>query len=149
MAGRTRNQAGYTIAEVLMCVAIATALALAAAPGVSAILNLHRLDTTARQLGFEITRARMEAVGQNVHVRITLVGSNQYKRERSTDSGATWSPDGVAVSVPAGFSLTAGGNGTPRFDRQGLAPSSTSITVVGPSGLRTVAINVLGAVTTS
>jgi Tfp pilus assembly protein FimT len=149
MADRSKKQAGYTIAEVLMVVAIAMALALAAAPGVGAILNLHRLDATARQLGFEITRARMEAVGQNVNVRITLVGSNQYKRERSSDSGATWSADGVTVSVPAGFALTAGETGTPRFDRQGLAPNSTSIIVFGPSGLRTVAINVLGAVTTS
>lgn len=144
-----KNQAGYTVAEILMVIAIAMALALAATPGVSAILNVHRLDATARQLGFEITRARMEAVGQNVHVRITLVGSNQYKRERSTDSGATWAADGVAVSVPPGISLTPGGTGMPRFDRQGLAPASTTITVVGPSGLRTVSINVLGGVTTS
>jgi Tfp pilus assembly protein FimT len=149
MAGRMKNQVGYTIAEVLMVIAIATALAFAATPGVSAILNLHRLDASARQLGFEITRARMEAVGQNVHVRITLVGSTQYKRERSTDSGATWAADGVTTSLPPGFYLTPGGTGTPRFDRQGLAQASTTITISGPSGLKTVSINVLGAVTTS
>ena len=143
------RQAGYTVGELIVGIAIATSLAGTAAPMASVLLNQHRLATTTRRLGFEIARARMEAVGQNVFVRIVLVGTSQYKRERSTDSGATWAAEDQPISLPAGFTLAAGETGTPRFDRQGMAQASTTITVRGPRGQQTLAINLLGRVTTS
>jgi len=146
---RLTHKAGYTVGELIVGMAIAASLAGTAAPMASALLNQHRLVTTARRLGFEIARARMEAVGQNVFVRIALVGTGQYKRERSADSGATWVGEEPPISLPTGFTLAAGDTGTPRFDRQGMAQASTRITVSGPSGQLTVAVNVLGRVTTS
>ena len=143
------RQAGYSVAELVTAIALSTALAGSVAPVASSILNQYRLANATRQLGFEVARARMEAIGQNVYVRITLVGTTQYKRERSTDSGATWSDDGVAVALPTGFTVAAGTTGTPRFDRQGLAQAATTLTVNGPRGQQTLSVNILGRTTRS
>jgi hypothetical protein len=152
LAGASMNrlalEAGYTVSEVITALAISIAVAGAAAPMASVILKQHQLVAASRRLGFEIGRARMQAVGQNRFVRITLVGTSQYKREYS-DDGVTFVTDGPTTSLPVGFTLAAGSTGTPRFDRQGLASASTSITVSGPRGQQTVNTSVLGRVTTS
>jgi Tfp pilus assembly protein FimT len=145
---RRVNEAGYTVSEVITAVAISIAVAGTAAPMASVILRQHQMVATSRRLGFEIARARMQAVGQNRFVRITVVGTSQYKREYS-DDGVSFVSDGPTTTLPVGFTLAAGSTGTPRFDRQGLAAASTSITVTGPRGQQTVNTSVLGRVTTS
>jgi Tfp pilus assembly protein FimT len=143
-----RRQAGYALSDLVLAVALATVIGAIAAPLASALLNHHRLATTSRSLAFEIARARMQAVGQNVFVRIALVGNGQYMRQRSTD-GVTYEADGAPVSLPSGFSVAAGSSGLPRFDRQGMAPASTTLVISGPSGERTVRTSILGRVTNS
>lgn len=143
-----RSTAGYTLGELMTVIALSAVVAATAVPTASTILKHQLLTTTTRRLAFEISRARMEAVGQNAFVRITLVGTDHYIRERSTD-GLTYAPIDSPISLPSGFTVLATDGATPRFDRQGLAPASTRLTVRGPYGERTVYINVLGRVTTS
>jgi prepilin-type N-terminal cleavage/methylation domain-containing protein len=142
------TQAGYTLIELTISLSLTAAIAATAVPTASAYLQQHRLASVARRLGFDIARTRMQAVGQNRFVRLSLLGTGVYRRESSTD-GVTYAADGETVSLPPGFSLSVTSNGMPRFDRQGVAPSSTSITVMGPRGNQTVTTTILGRVTTS
>ena len=134
--------------ELLVALGLSAAIAATAVPAASVILNQHRLVAITRQLGFEIARARMQAVGQNRFTRIALLNATQYQRQRS-DDGVSYVADGPTVLLPSGFTAVAGGSGTPSFDRQGLAPTSTTLTVTGPRGQQTVATGVLGRVTIS
>jgi len=142
------QSAGYTISELVIALGLTAAIAATAVPMASAILNQHRLTTTTRQLAFEIARARMQAVGQNRFTRIVLLSATRYQRQTS-DNGVSYVEDAPSVVLPSGFAATAGGSGSPRFDRQGLAPASTTITITGPRGQQTIATTVLGRVTTS
>jgi Tfp pilus assembly protein FimT len=145
---RTRHDAGFSLGELLLVIGISALLAGVAVPVASVVLNHHRLATVTDRLAFEVARARMQAVGQNAFVRVELLGKDRYARQRSTD-GVTYVQDGGTVVLPDGFSIAAGQTGVPRFDRQGVAPASTSLTVSGPTGTRVMSISVLGRVTTS
>jgi len=148
MLRRSARQSGYTIAELAIALFLSSAIAATAVPAASKILQQHRLAGVSRRLGFEIARARMQAVGQNCFMRIAVFGNNLYRRESSTD-GVTYQSAGEVTMLPTGFTMQAGGTGTPRFDRQGLAPAATAITVSGPQGSQTISTTILGRVTTS
>jgi Tfp pilus assembly protein FimT len=143
-----RAQLGFTIGELIAVVGLCGLLSAAMVPVASVIVGHHRLQAATRQLSFEVSRARMQAVGQNVFVRIRLIGTDQYVRERSAD-GVAFVADGLPLSLPTGQQVTAGETGTPVFNRQGLAPASTSLFVSGPAGQHTLSISVLGRVTVS
>lgn len=137
---------GYTLGELVIVMVITAVVAAVLVPVASEILNEYRLAAIARQVGFEAVRARMQAVGQNRFVRLTLVGTTQYKREYSED-GTTYTQDEGTISLPSGFTVLPGSTGTPRFDRQGVAQGATQILVYGPNGQKTVNVSVLGRVT--
>ena len=136
---------GYTAMELIAALAIWAAIAGVAAPAASRIFKQHQLATTARRIGFEIVRTRMQAVGQNRYMRIALLGNAQYQRQSSED-GITYVADGEAVTLPIGFTVSAGTSGTPRFDRQGLGTATTIITVNSPRGQQLVTTTILGGV---
>lgn len=142
------HQRGYTATELIVALAIWAAIAGAAAPAASGIFKQHQLATTARSIGFEIVRTRMQAVGQNRYMRIVLLGNAQYQRQSSED-GVTYVADGEVVTLPTGFTVSAGTTGTPRFDRQGLGTASTIITVNSPRGQQLVTTTILGGVNIS
>jgi Tfp pilus assembly protein FimT len=148
MLRHLRRQLGVTVGELIAVVGLCSLLSAAMVPVASVIIGHHRLEAASRQLSFEVARARMQAVGQNVFVRIRLIGTDQYVRERSAD-GVTFVDDGLSVSPPAGQQVTAGETGTPVFNRQGLAPAGTTLFVSGPAGRHTLSISVLGRVTVS
>lgn len=129
-------------------IAIWAVFAATAMPVANRLVAQHRLSAASHQLGFAIAGVRMQAVGQNVFVRLVLVGDASYARERSVD-GLTYVRDGAPIRLPAGVTVTAGTMGLPRFDRQGLAPTSTALTIASTAGTRTIYTNMLGRVTTS
>jgi hypothetical protein len=141
-----RTQRGVTLGELIAVVALCSIVSAALVPAAAIVIGHHRLQAATRQLSFDIARARMQAVGQNVFVRIRLVSPTQYVRERSAD-GATFVADGPAIPLPDGQQVAAGDTGTPLFNRQGLAATSTTLIVSGPAGQHTLSISVLGRVT--
>lgn len=136
---------GFTIAEILVVVAAFGVVSLATVPIAGRIVAHHRLQAATRQMAFEVGRARMQAIGQNVFVRIVPLGDGWYARERSED-GVAWAADGEALELPRDIELLAGSTGLPTFNRQGLAPARTTLTVRGPAGERTLAVSVIGRV---
>lgn len=147
--GKDRKPSGgFSLLEILSVMAMMSVVALIAAPKAAEFTGQYQLVAAADQLAFEISRARMQAVGQNAFVRIRLTNVG-YVRERSTDGGVTYVSDDVPVKLPSGIKAAAGDTGTPSFDRNGLATKATTITMTWGSTTKTIRTNVLGRVTVS
>ncbi len=114
----------------------------------STIRNSYVLDGTSRQIAMEISRARMQAIAQNRTVRLRFDTAHSYVVESSED-GANFEPVGNSVPLPSGVAVSSGNGGLPSFNRQGIAPSSTTISVVSPAGVKTIQTSSLGRVNRS
>jgi len=136
------RSSGFTLVELLVAIGV-TAIAIGTlSPVAGTLRNHYRLAGAARELAFDIGRARLQAIGQNQAIRF-VTASGGYQRQQSTD-GVTYHASGGDTRLPAGVVLTAGESGMPRFDRQGLAQATTVLTLSGAAGQRTVTTNVLG-----
>jgi prepilin-type N-terminal cleavage/methylation domain-containing protein len=144
---RTARRAGFSLIELLVGIGLACVLAGVSVPVASSLMANYQLNCAADRVAFEIARARMQAVGQNVFVRLRVEGSSLV-RERSQD-GATYEVDGV-VELPDGVEIGTGEEGYgPTFSRSGLAPHGTTMVVANRMGKKTLYTSVLGRVTIS
>ena len=121
---RQRSQHGFSLVELVVVLEFGAILGLIAVPNVGALAAKYQLMSASNQLGFEIARARMQAVGQNRFARIKMQSATQYARETSTD-GNTWS-NRVTTNLPRGVTA-APTSGEVRFDRRGFATINNSI----------------------
>jgi prepilin-type N-terminal cleavage/methylation domain-containing protein len=141
------NSSGYTLLEMLVTLGLVVVIAAMAMPVASDYRNQLAMQSASDRLSAEISRARMQAVSQNVLVRIRFSGS-QYVRERSAD-GNTFVADDSPVPLPPGVSAQVEGVGGPTFDGTGMAPQSTLIQLQNGSMIKTIYTNILGRVNVS
>jgi len=135
--------AGYSMLTVLLSLQMTIVVALIAVPKLGTYRALYQLTSTSNQLGFEITRARMQAVGQNKNVRITVNGT-QFTRQ-TTSSGETWTTE-LTTTLPSGMTAYPSG-GKIQFDKRGMAAANSTIYLVNSVQRWTViTTNVLGRV---
>jgi prepilin-type N-terminal cleavage/methylation domain-containing protein len=144
------GQSGFSLAEILTAVVLVALLAGIAAPNLSALAVRNRLDGATQELAFDLSRARMKAVGENVFCRV---------RMGNTDSGAVYwletSDDGVSYDLasalkrlPDGVRFSAMPTEIPRFNRLGLTPATSSISLInGYDQSRLITVNTIGKVT--
>ena len=144
---RQKSLRGFSLNEVVVVLALGAIVALTAVPTVNAFFARYQLMSASNQLGFDIARARMQAVGQNRFVRIKMLNSTQYARETSTD-GSTWSSR-VTTNLPKGVTATTT-SAEVQFDRRGFATVNNSITVKAVNTrvlqVKTVTTSVIGQV---
>jgi Tfp pilus assembly protein FimT len=131
--------------EMLVGVSTMMVLSMVAAPVAKTYLQRYQLTATAEQLAFEIHRARMQAVGQNLFVRIR-VANGQYVREQSS-AGVTYTASDEVVDLPDGLTISAGTAGGPRFNRNGIANATSTITISRGDDHKIVKTNLVGRVT--
>jgi prepilin-type N-terminal cleavage/methylation domain-containing protein len=146
-AARNTRQSGFTILEMLAAVALLSIMSLIGVPRVTAVFDEYQLVGTANQLAFEISRARMEAIGQSAYVRIRFTNSTQYVRERSTD-GVNYTVEAGPTTMPTGITKSGDG-GYASFNPSGLAIATSPMTLRSAHGSKTVRANSLGRVTVS
>lgn len=142
-----RDSSGYTLLEILVSLGLLVVIAAMAMPVASKYRNQLAMQTASDRLSAEISRARMQAVSQNVLVRIRFSGTN-YVRERSAD-GVTFVADDSPVALPSGVSAVVDGIGGPTFDGTGMAPQSNLIRLENGSMTKIIYTNVLGRVNVS
>ncbi len=142
-----RQESGFSLTELLVAIGLMTIVSAVALPSASEFLTQYQLQSASDQLAVEISRARMQAVGQNLFVRIR-VEEDGYVRERSND-GTTYIADDVYMALPAGVTIGTDATGSPSFNRNGLAPIATTITVSNECGQKVIHTNILGRVTIS
>lgn len=141
-------QRGFTLLELLVGIGLIAIVLGISTPMLSVIRSNYVLDGTSRQLAMEITKARMQAIAQNRTVRLRLDSPNVYYLESSED-GSNFAPITAPVFLPTGVAIVTGSGGTPQFNRQGMAPTSTTISVVNPAGTKIIRTSALGRVTRS
>jgi prepilin-type N-terminal cleavage/methylation domain-containing protein len=141
--------AGYTLAEVLTAIGLAAILSGIALPNFFSLNTTYELTSATRTVGFAISHARMESVGQDVYCRVRFANATnggQYWEERSSD-GVNYSVEGVVSQLPSGFSFGLP-EILPSFNPQGLGLGTSTITVANSSGQsKTITVNALGKVT--
>jgi prepilin-type N-terminal cleavage/methylation domain-containing protein len=142
-----RDRRGFTLLELLVAVGVLAIAMGVSTPMLSRVRSHYVLDGVSRQIALEISKARMQAISQNRTVRLQL-GSNSYVIECSAD-GAAFEPIADPVVLPAGVEFAVGDGGLPRFNRQGMAPNSTTISLSSPAGVKTIRTSALGRVTRS
>jgi Tfp pilus assembly protein FimT len=150
-ASKLGCERGYTLFQVIIGLQI---FAIVSAVGVSQMSNYgmrFKMMAAGNQLGFEIARARMQAIGQNRYSRILMLSATQYSRESSNDQ-TNWT-NKVTTTLPSGVTATTT-SAEVRFDRKGTATKYDSISLnaaysKSQSGTRTITTNPLGQVTVS
>jgi len=154
MADSQRNEwqraRGFSLAELLAALAVSAALSAVALPNLLDLSAEYQLARAAHQLAFEISRARMKAVGENAYCRLRIGlapdGRVAYWLEESED-GLVYHPEGSPVPLPSLVSLESTSETLPQFDRQGLSPAASAITLANHLGQRkTVTASVVGRV---
>lgn len=123
------RQAGMTIVELLIVVAIAAILATIAAPSFSTFVNNTRLTTTLSQLSSDLNRARLEAIKRNSWVLFCVRDAAGTSCGTGTDWKNGWvicldsEPDGACDAATAE-------EPNPIVIRQAL---KTKLTLTGPT----------------
>ncbi len=141
---RQSSQHGFSLVELVVVLEFGAILGLIAVPNVGALAAKYQLMSASNQLGFDIARVRMQAVGQNRFARIKMQSATQYARETSTD-GNTWS-NRVTTNLPKGVTATPT-SGEVRFDRRGFATINNSIALSNSiQQAKTVATTLVGQV---
>jgi Tfp pilus assembly protein FimT len=112
------------------------------------LLESYRLSDAAKQLSTQISRARMQAIGQRMFVRLLIQGDGSYALLRSSD-GVSYGMTGATMYLPEGIAVSVGATGAPFFNRQGQSATGSVITLTNSKGQKTVTMNVLGRVAIS
>jgi Tfp pilus assembly protein FimT len=147
-AMRIRENRGFTLVDTIAAVALSGIVLTMAAPVTSSLLNQYRLRGAASQIAFELTKARMQAVAQNMFVRVRFPGDGTYILESSQDGGS-YSASSPVIRLPNGVNLAQGTNVAMTFNRQGFVQNNTPLVIQNSNGARTISMNSIGRVTES
>jgi prepilin-type N-terminal cleavage/methylation domain-containing protein len=148
------HQKGFSVLEMVVAVAVASITAAIAVPNLAALRSHYALVAARDQVAFEVTRARMQAIAQNVHTRVVFANSGgeaqgtrgQYWMERSTD-GSTFASAGPVSRLPAGIYFSVAPDAGLRFNRQGLTGGTVQLALSNSRGqTKTLSVNPLGRV---
>lgn len=144
-----RSPRGYSLIEVAVATAITAIVSAIAAPNFVTLSARYQLTSAAHQVGFDVARARMKAIGENVYCRVVFAtdeSGHRYWLERS-ENGTTYTVDGAVTRLPSRVSLSSLPSTIPTYNRLGLGTGTAVINLVNTSGeTKTVRINRLGKV---
>jgi prepilin-type N-terminal cleavage/methylation domain-containing protein len=154
-AGRfvARSEGGYTLAELLVVIAVIGIMAFIAVPFVLTYTSGATIDYAARELRSGLNRAKLMAVTtrQPVCVQPTAGGYRFY--QNTTCNGTPWTGPGTdangvfSLANRITVALAVGAN--PVFNQFGVAVQTGTLRVTGPTGrAMTVSVQASGRVTT-
>ena len=155
---------GFTLVELMVCVALCATLALVAVPGLQRWMEARRLEGVANELAADLRLARSEAIDRNQNVRIGFRGvttpSNCYVIYVGAIDACRCTPQGparcdaegqairsVALRAEQRISLQAN-VATMSFDAQhGTSTPAATLRLASASGLAIQhVVNLLGRV---
>lgn len=161
---RPRSADGFTLVELMVCVAVCAVLALIAAPNLQRWKEVRQLEGVAHELAADLRLARSEAITRHQNVRIGFRGvtasSNCYvvyvgaidACRCTSDDAAACEGDGQAirhVALHTGPRLSLQSNvATMSFDAQhGTSTPAGTVRLASASGLAIQhVVNLLGRV---
>lgn len=139
--------AGFTLLELLVCLALAGILAAMAAPAFSAMRAEWRLNTAARQVALDLRAARARAVAGGTNRRVLFLQQFGTYLRQTQDGPSTYANDGAPAQLPAGVRITgctAVGSAV-TFRPRGNAITFGTVTLGDVRGrTRAVVVNMVG-----
>ena len=141
-----RSQAGFTVTELMVVVAIVGIIAAVAAPDMVEMIRRQRVKTAAFDVFAGLTMARSEAIKRNATVTVLPNGGNWASGFVVNDMNA------VALRTQSGWdNVTAAGPGAVTFNGTGrlagggaVQISLQAVDVVGAVGMRCVTVDLSG-----
>jgi prepilin-type N-terminal cleavage/methylation domain-containing protein len=132
-----RSESGYSLAELLVVVAIIGVLSLISVPAFINFKNQNTFRADLRNFANDLRAARQYAITQTVDVRVELdvpgnsLTSNTYRFYSSNNRGATW----TALSISGGHGITPGTTGNIKnLDGPVWIQSTVSLLDIGNDG---------------
>lgn len=145
---RACNKKGYTLMELLVTIGLSAVIAAIALPVAPKLVAQYQIRGVTSQIGFELARARMQAVAQNRAVRLRFAEQGGYYFvERSLDDGS-FGTTVASVRLPNGVTISTD-SADVTFDTRGLADAELTLDITKGDSHLTLSMNILGRVTDS
>ena len=139
------KQAGFTVIELLIGIAIFGVIASIAAPNILGELPKFRLNGATQQILGDLMAARMKAVSHNRRVKVFFTDGNQYKICHIDDDGNCVNEIKL-VNIQDNYKgVIVGSEGDPVFQARGTSSSET-ITLSNSYGCRDIKIAITGRI---
>ena len=144
-----QKESGFTLVELMIVIAIASALMLVATFSYLSLRPSLRLSGATRQMLGDLMRARMKSVNQNNELKVFFLNSKEYKildddNNDGTDDTGEWSETKDIQDNYPGVTLSA--TNDPIFSPRGTANAGTTITLTNTNGTKTVSVSMTGRV---
>jgi len=146
------NARGFTLAELVVILAIAGVLAALVAPTLSSYARTSALQAAARELATSINLGRQIAISQNTTVCVEVATVMSIRLRTGGCGGTIWTGPGtdgsgaIRISDPSALHLSTTGNVV--FTSLGAASPAGTYTLTNPvnNGTRTVVVAATGRV---
>jgi len=146
------NARGFTLAELMVVLAITGVLATLVAPTLLSYARTAALQAAARELATSINLARQIAISRNTTVCVEVAAPTHLRLKTGGGGGTVWTGAGtdgagaIKISDSSGFHVSTTANVV--FTSLGAASPAGTYTVTNPTrnGTRTVVVAATGRV---
>lgn len=139
---RLTDRRGFSIAEILVAIAVFAILAAIAAPQFLAFRPRNRLNGAARQIYAELMWARSKAVNDNAAYVVTFPTNQTMQIAGSTTKTVNIQTEYSDVTLSSSAS-------TITFSSRGTTDVGPTITLTNSSGTKTVTVRITGTASIS
>ena len=136
----TRNNAGFTLLELMATVGVFGILIAIAIPNLVSVLPRLRLSDAARQVATDLQHVRMKAIAQSIPYQISF-STATYVVQRC--NGACID-DGGNMALPQGITVTA--PIAPQFQPRGIVAAAATIKLSNGITDKWVCVKIVGRV---
>jgi prepilin-type N-terminal cleavage/methylation domain-containing protein len=151
LSRRVPHSQGFTLAELVVVIAVIGILAVMAVPFYLTYLRAAGLKSGAQQVVTLINQARELAIKENGNVCVTLPSATQMRYRLGTCAGSAWVGAGTDatgnINLPAGVTATASANPIFNYVGSALPVATYTLTFTQTGATLTASVAASGRVT--